>query len=340
VAPLKLDAPNFVWNDCPASSCAEGRKSVSTARPAQRPKPSASVRPRLKNSKLGLTLLKTTILGAICATGLIAGEASKPAPDKSRYNLFNPTPRELMRPMSTDRPDQTESAYTVDAGHFQVEMDLVSAVFDHDKSGGGDIQTTAWGTSLNLKAGLLNNVDLQLVLDPYVSERVEDRVAGTTSEASGFVNLQTRLKINLWGNDGGKTAFAIMPFVKWPLSESSLRNGKTEGGVIFPWTVELPGGWGVGGITEFDFVSDGNSGYDVAYFNTIAVGRDIVGNLGGYVEFAALLTPESGDAWQGQIDLGFTYNFTENTQLDFGCNFGVTDLAPDFNPFVGFSFRY
>jgi hypothetical protein len=47
-----------------------------------------------------------------------------------------------MREMSTDRPDQTESAYTVDAGHFQVEMDLVSAMFDRDPSGGGDLRTT------------------------------------------------------------------------------------------------------------------------------------------------------------------------------------------------------
>ena len=43
--------------------------------------------------------------------------------DKSIYTLFHPTPREWMREMSTDRPDQTESPNTVDAGHFQVELD-------------------------------------------------------------------------------------------------------------------------------------------------------------------------------------------------------------------------
>src|SRR5688572_5942243 len=43
-------------------------------------------------------------------------------PHKSHYHLFNPTPRAQMREMSTDRPDQTESPYTVDAGHVQVEM--------------------------------------------------------------------------------------------------------------------------------------------------------------------------------------------------------------------------
>ena len=170
----------------------------------------------------------------VLAGTIIDGHAAEPPPDKGRFHLFNPTPRALLREMSTDRPDQTESPHTVDAGHFQLEMDFVNATFDRDRSGGGDVRAEVWGiTPLNLKLGLLNNVDLQFVLDTHVRSRVEDRVAGTVDQASGFGDFQTRLKINLWGNDGGKTAFAVMPFVKWPLSQSSLRNGKTEGGAIF-----------------------------------------------------------------------------------------------------------
>ncbi|MEE9212565.1 MAG: hypothetical protein V3U29_07920, partial [Phycisphaeraceae bacterium] len=38
------------------------------------------------------------------------------AADKNGYHLFNPTPRHLMRDLSADRPDVTESPITVDAG--------------------------------------------------------------------------------------------------------------------------------------------------------------------------------------------------------------------------------
>ncbi len=38
-----------------------------------------------------------------------------PAPDKSQYNLVNPTPIDLRRPYNTDRPRKTDSAYTIDA---------------------------------------------------------------------------------------------------------------------------------------------------------------------------------------------------------------------------------
>jgi hypothetical protein len=281
------------------------------------------------------------VLGTLAfgLTALSAGAAE--LADKSKYHLFNPTPREFMRELSTDRPDQTESPYTVDAGHFQIEMDLANGILDRDKSNGGDVRSQIWGFGgLNLKAGLCNNVDIQFVLDGYVYSRVKDRVAGTTADDDGFGEVQTRLKINLWGNDGGTTAFAVMPFVKWPLSQSDVRNGKTEGGVILPLAVGLPAGWGMGLMTEVDFVRDSGGGYDTEYFNTITFGHDIAGNLGGYVEFAALFTPESDAQWQGQLGVGLTYGLDEDTQFDFGCNFGVTKSAPDFNPFVGITRRF
>jgi len=261
--------------------------------------------------------------------------------NKGQYNLFQPTPRGLLRQMSTDRPDQTESPYTVDAGHFQLEADLVHATIDSDRSGGGELRSEDYSVAaLNLKVGILNQADLQFLLDTYVQAKQVDRVAGTTERASGLGDFHTRLKINLWGNDGGRTALGVMPFVKWPLPESALRNGKTEGGILFPLAVDLSGGWGLGAMAEFDFVWDGVGGYDVEYFNTLTVGRRILGDLDGYMEFAALVTPESGGGWQGQIGLGLTYGLNENSRIDMGCNFGVTDSAPDFDPFLGFSFRF
>jgi hypothetical protein len=72
-------------------------------------------------------------------TAASAGESSAVTtadPNKWQYNLFSPTPRALMRDMSTDRPDKTESPYTVDAGHFQFEADLVSFGIDRSNADG------------------------------------------------------------------------------------------------------------------------------------------------------------------------------------------------------------
>ena len=71
---------------------------------------------------------------------LVAATVAQGA-DKSAYTLFHPTPTAELRELSTDRPDQTESAHTVDAGHWQIESDLVNYTSDRDQSGGGDVRT-------------------------------------------------------------------------------------------------------------------------------------------------------------------------------------------------------
>src|ERR1700744_1463029 len=166
----------------------------------------------------------------------VAQEANTVSSDKSQYNLFNPTPENLMRDLSPDRPDETESAYTVDAGHFQLEMDFFN--FTQDQTGG--TTTKAWEVGdFNFKAGLLNQVDLQLEYDNYLNVQTEDG-EGHSIRQSGFGDFTTRVKINLWGDDGGQTAFALLPYVKFPTSTDGLGNDAVEGGMIFPLAIRLP----------------------------------------------------------------------------------------------------
>ncbi|MGH7959585.1 MAG: transporter, partial [Opitutaceae bacterium] len=253
---------------------------------------------------LRLGVLAAATFVALHASPVFAAET--PARNKSAFTLFNPTPTDLLRDLSTDRPDQTESAYTVDAGHFQLEMDIVNHLRDRDTQGGADVRSRAWSIApVNLKLGLFNNVDIQLMLDTHVRARVEDRVSRATWKASGFGDATTRVKINLWGNDGGKTALALMPFVKWPLKASDLRNGKTEGGLIVPFAVELAGGWGMGVMTELDFVRNAaNTGHDREWVNSITFAHDITEKFGGYVEFFTVTGSAPGFKWQGQLAVG------------------------------------
>lgn len=257
-----------------------------------------------------------------------------PTTNKWQYNLLRPTPRDLMREMSTDRPDKTESPFTVDAGHFQLEADLVSFGIDQRTADG----SRAFGVNagnVNLKAGLFNNVDMQVVVENYVYEQV--RADGVTERKSGFGDLTTRLKVNLWGNDGGTTAFGVMPFVKFPTNTGGLGNKQVEGGVILPLAVELPYGWGMGVMTEVDIAYREDGGYGPDFINSITFSHDIVGNLAGYGEFFSQL---SAAELAITLDAGLTYALTDDIQLDVGCNFGVTEAAEDFNPFVGVSVRY
>jgi hypothetical protein len=70
------------------------------------------------------------LLGLITPVALT--DAAEDLGNKSRYNLFNPTPEKLLRELASDRPDQTEGPTTVDAGHWQFEMDF--ATFTYNRS--------------------------------------------------------------------------------------------------------------------------------------------------------------------------------------------------------------
>ena len=287
-----------------------------------------------------LSAISTTVVA--CLSSLLVTSAAAAERNKSQYSLVNPTPRELMRDLSTDRPDKTESAYTVDAGRFQIESDLLSYSSDHDTADGADTQVDAWSVAaVNVKAGLLNWMDLQLVLDTYNHVTTDDRLTAQKVTQSGLGDLTTRLKMNVWGNDGGKTALAVMPFVKIPTNQDDLGNDDVEGGIIIPLAVELPAGWGLGLMTEFDFVRNrADDGYSTDFVNTITFSHDIVGNLGGYVELFTLISSESNTDWIGTFDMGLTYGLTEDIQLDAGINIGITESAEDFNPFLGLSWRF
>ena len=267
--------------------------------------------------------------------------AADPAPDKSQYNLFNPAPPQWLREMSTDRPDKTESAYTVDAGHFQIEMDLVNYSYDkHNPARDGKIVRTWNVAPINFKVGLLNNLDVQFVFTPHTYVHTSDPAAAV-SKQRGFGDLMTRVKWNLWGNDGGTTAFALMPYIKLPTNQDQLGNRSVEGGLIAPLAVELPAGWGMGLMTQLDIVRDGaSSGYHPEFVNTVTFSHDLVGDLGGYVEFFSSVSTERDSSWVGTVDLGLTYAFTKNIQLDAGINLGMTRAADDWNPFIGLSWRF
>ena len=278
----------------------------------------------------------------LCSLAVLAKpvQAVQTPIDKSQYTLTNPTPRELWRPMSADRPDITESPITVDAGHVQIELSFVDYRRDDRNSDRTKVEAWTFGAT-NIKIGLLNNVDIQFVFDAYVDEETDDEAAGTSSSAQGFNDTQIRLKINLWGNDGGETAFGLMPFIQLPTGSDELSSDHVEGGLIVPFATELGDGWGLGLMAEVDWVFDEDDGeYDTEFVHTAVLGHDIMGSLGGYVEYIGIVSGDGDSDYQALIGTGLTYGLSADLVLDVGANFGLTRAAEDVNVFAGVTVRF
>jgi hypothetical protein len=270
-------------------------------------------------------------------TGLLLAAGFLPTAAEERSAFVGAASVPALRSLATDRPDQTESPYTVDAGHWQVETDVASCTMNRV----GAVRTTAWSFgAFNLKFGVARRADLQWVVEPWVSERTENLAGGGAARTSGTGDVTTRLKFNLWGNDGGPTALAVMPFVKWPLRASGVRNGRTEGGVAVPFARGLPAGWSLGAMTEIDFVAADAGGRDTEWLNSVTLSRDLTDRLGFYVEFVGVLVPSGGGKRRAQADVGLTCALGGDAQLDCGANFGVNAAAPDLQFFSGISRRF
>src|SRR5207244_12476865 len=68
-----------------------------------------------------------------------------------------------------------------------IEMDFANLTCDRHNPDRTDVRKTAYEVApMNLKIGLLNNLDGQLTLSPYRWERTEDIRTGTLERRSGF----------------------------------------------------------------------------------------------------------------------------------------------------------
>lgn len=254
-----------------------------------------------------------------------------------RFSLFRPVPPDRLREMSADRPDTTESPITVDAGHFQIESSFFD--FGRQRSPEGRVDTYTWG-SINLKAGLFSNTDLQLVLDPWVEEKWTGP-GGRHDTTSGMGDPEVRLKVNLFGNDGGTpAALAVMPFVKIPAG-SDLSNGEWEGGIILPLSLDLSERVSLGLMLEMDLVHAGDGGgYDQEWVHTAVLGFELTERLGLYVEYVGTAGAEAQFDYQAAGSAGLTWAASDNVQWDIGGRIGLNAAAGEFGVFTGITRRF
>jgi hypothetical protein len=230
-----------------------------------------------------------------------------------------------LRPLSTDRPDTTESPYTVDAGHFQFEMELAAWAKD------GRERELSLG-ELNAKIGLDASTDLQVVLPFYTHVRGGDE---------GFGDVTIRLKHNLWGNDDGTTALALMPFIKLPTAHDDLGNGEFEGGLIVPFGFEGPAGWACAVMGELDLEADEDgSGHHLTVLTSATTSHGLTENTGMFLELVSVLSAESGADAEAYFNTGLTWLATPTWQLDGGIRVGLTGASTDFTPFLGMSMKF
>lgn len=259
-----------------------------------------------------------------------------PLPDKSDNSIANPVPKAALRGFSADRPTKAYLPYTVDAGHFQVETDL--AIYGRGRQDG---QRYVNWTAIDptLKLGVTNAIDLELQVTTFAAA-----IAGTgatRTAASGFGDSNVRAKINLIGNDGGKLAVALLPFVKVPTAPRTLGNGAVEGGLVLPVSIAVPHGFTIVLGAEIDVLRNAATpGYHGSANALVNVSHPVGKAFTVYAEAFATRSFLAADKPIHTIDTGLSLAITPNLQWDMGANFRVSGAVPDAQVYTGLARRF
>ncbi len=267
----------------------------------------------------------------IAWAALLGGAARLAAADAPELPERAPPP---LRALTTDRPDTTESPFTINAGHIQIETTLFGYARAPRNSGGDAAKAFEFATT-NLRIGLTPAAELDVVVHPYgiVSP------GGGAPRQAGVGAIDIRGKLNFWGNDGGKTAFALLPYVTIPIDRNNgVSPADAEYGVLVPLALDLGGRLGLGLNAGVNARRDDRaSPYRVFGVATASLAVAWTARLGGYYEIAV----EAGGNRPASTSLntGVTWRARDNLQVDAGTQFGVSGDAATFAPFIGFSLR-
>jgi hypothetical protein len=241
-----------------------------------------------------------------------------------------------MRSFSTDRPTKSNVPYTVDAGHWQYEADLANY---SQLTAGGQRTDMLVTPNLTLKLGVATNADLELNIVPYERSTVTTRATGEHVATAGFGDMVARLKVNLWGNDGGGSALAVIPYVKIPTAQEGLGNGATEGGLLVPLSLSLPQGFSLilnSGVAALRNTSGG--GYHADFVNLANLSRPLRPDVTMFVEVWS--DSGVGAPAQASADTAVAWVARRNLQFDTGVNIGLNHNTPGYQVYLGAAQRF
>lgn len=209
----------------------------------------------------------------------------------------------------TDRPDQTESAYTVGRGNLQAESGVLMGF-----EGDGLFQTRRILAPTNLfRYGITSSIELRVL------NQFETRRSGRQNPIQGLSDMEIGAKIELFKNENGHTRIAFLSHLLTPTGTTGLTGGSF--GTINKISIshELNESLDLGYNLGYDYLGEnrGNLTY------SLTLGIQINEMAGLYVETYGQISNFSEFILSS--DAGLTLLANDRLQFDFSFGTGITD---------------
>lgn len=223
-------------------------------------------------------------------------------------------------PIQTDRPDQTETPYTVPAKHFQMETGVSFEQTDPE------IQSYTDPTIL-FKYGLNDHFELGLITE-FATLKARETTSGLTpitlrfkekiTDEKGLLPITSfigYLTVPNWASKEFKSTY-LAPAFRFTMQHTLSQKFSIGYNLGAEWNGETP---------------------EPAFIYTLTTGYSISEKIGAYAEVYGFAPQKSKP--DHRFDCGLNYLVKENMLLDLSGGVGITKNAPDYYVALGFSFR-
>ncbi len=242
-------------------------------------------------------------------------------------------------PLITDRPDQTESAFSVPLGYVQFEAGWG---FSHLESTGVQLLTHTVPQAL-ARIGFGHGLEGRIGFAGW--NRTETREAGGRTVFKGLGDVDLGLKYQIAEALGIRPHIAFMGTVTLPTGGADFGGVRADPSVRLVFANDISERVGVGynvGATWTSVPSADGAGatktlVDALY--TVAFGFALTDRVGAFAESFGSFAVSDGAASEHLLDGGFTIMLRDNLQLDMSAGVGLNGAADDWFVGAGLSVR-
>lgn len=230
----------------------------------------------------------------------------------------------MMAPIQADRPDQTESAYLVPKGYFQMEHGF--SIEDTDPGFIYSYPSSLW------KYGVNDNFEIRLTTDYITIQHEPD------PDLNGFLPLSIGFKSKLSEEHGLLPQMAFIGHMVFPGIVS-----KELETTYFAPSLQLAFNHNVSDFFSVGYTVgaawDGETG-EPNFLYSLSPSISITDRLGLFVEGYGSTPQRDEDEIELRVDAGLTYLIGNDFLLDVSAGKGITDNAPEQFVSFGFSYRF
>ncbi len=238
-------------------------------------------------------------------------------------------------PITTERPDFTNSSRTVGRGRVQLESGYTYVA---DGSGSNRVVGHSYPEAL-LRLGVLANW-----FEVQVGQNFRSARPTGLTPTNGAEDLYLAVKFALTPQDGVRPETALTLQATVPTGSRDNTGNRTLPGLLYLYSWDLvPDLVSLAGSTVATAAVDPDDHTYLLAAQSLSVGYTLTDRLGSYTEFFGLLPAGATAAGVGPeyyFNGGFLYRVTPDFQLDVRAGVGLNRGADDFFTGAGFAVRY